>query len=147
MTETGEGISLSTIQKIVESYKSRMKKLSEITELADFLFKSKLVYSKELLKWDDMSDEDVKNSLSASEKILSSAKSWNLKNLEKILIEEAIKFNLENNYPESNRGFLLWPLRSALSGKKASPSPFEIADILGKGKTLQRIKEAKELLK
>jgi hypothetical protein len=29
-----------------------------------------------------------------------------------------------------------------LSGKKASPSPFEIADILGKEKTLKRIKEA-----
>jgi hypothetical protein len=35
----------------------------------------------------------------------------------------------------------------ALSGKEASAGPFEIADILGKEKTLKRIKEAKEIIK
>ena len=39
-------------------------------------------------------------------------------------------------------GQLLWPLRVALSGKKASPGPFEIAEILGKNKTLERIQNA-----
>jgi glutamyl/glutaminyl-tRNA synthetase len=43
-----------------------------------------------------------------------------------------------------DRGELLWPLRVALTGKEASAGPFEIAEILGKEKTLQRIKEAKE---
>jgi len=38
-------------------------------------------------------------------------------------------------------------LRAALTGKKASAGPFEIAEILGKEKTLKRIEEAKELLK
>jgi glutamyl/glutaminyl-tRNA synthetase len=33
-------------------------------------------------------------------------------------------------------------LRVALSGKKASAGPFDIAEILGKEKTLKRIKEA-----
>jgi len=37
---------------------------------------------------------------------------------------------------------LLWPLRVALTGKKTSAGPFEIAEILGKEKTLKRIKEA-----
>lgn len=146
ITQTGEGISLATMEKIIEGYKARMKKLSEIVEIADFFFKEKLAYSKDLLKWNQMSDKDIEKSLSASEKILSSIETWNLKNLEKILIEEAVKFTLENNYPENNRGFLLWPLRVSLSGKKASASPFEIAEVLGKEKTLQRIKEAKKLL-
>ena len=43
----------------------------------------------------------------------------------------------------ADRGKLLWPLRVALTGKKASASPFEVAAILGKEKTLKRIKEAK----
>jgi hypothetical protein len=34
-------------------------------------------------------------------------------------------------------------LRVALSGKKFSPSPFEIADILGREETLKRIEKAK----
>ena len=43
-----------------------------------------------------------------------------------------------------DRGKLLWPFRVALSGKKASAGPFEIAEILGKEKVLKRTKEAKE---
>jgi glutamyl/glutaminyl-tRNA synthetase len=41
---------------------------------------------------------------------------------------------------------MLWPLRVALTGKQASAGPFEIADVLGRDKTLSRIKKAKELL-
>ncbi|MCX6722510.1 MAG: hypothetical protein NT094_00380 [Candidatus Staskawiczbacteria bacterium] len=41
---------------------------------------------------------------------------------------------------------MLWPLRVALSGKQSSPSPFEIADILEKEKTLKRIQDAIKLL-
>jgi nondiscriminating glutamyl-tRNA synthetase len=45
------------------------------------------------------------------------------------------------------RGELLWPLRVALSGKEASPGPFEIMDALGKIETLERLRLAiKKLL-
>ena len=44
-----------------------------------------------------------------------------------------------------DRGRLLWPLRAALSGKKASPGPFEIMEILGIKESLKRLKSAKEL--
>ena len=46
-----------------------------------------------------------------------------------------------------DRGRLLWPLRVALTGKAASAGPFDIADILGKEKTIKRIKEARDLVK
>ena len=42
---------------------------------------------------------------------------------------------------------MLWPMRVALSGQKNSPGPFEIAWVLGKEKTLQRINQAQEKLK
>ncbi|MFH1308774.1 MAG: hypothetical protein ABIH51_02050, partial [Patescibacteria group bacterium] len=45
-----------------------------------------------------------------------------------------------------DKGRLLWPLRVALSGKKNSPSPFEIGEVLGKQETLKRIKKAISLL-
>ena len=89
-----------------------------------------------------MGDSEVKNALKASEKVLSGAKKFDAKSLEEVLIQEAKLFNLEKNYPLENKGYLLWPLRVALSGRSASAGPFEIAEILGKEKTLQRIKDA-----
>jgi len=139
-------VTQNKLQEIIEVSKTRMKKLSDIVELSNFFFIDKLNYDKELLKWQKMSDEEIKNSLMFSEKILSENKNWELKILETELFSASEKFNLEKGYPEKNKGFMLWPLRAALSGKQSSPSPFEIADILGKEKTLKRIKEAIKLV-
>src|SRR3989344_2413536 len=127
------------LAKIVDLYQPRLKKLSDIKFLADYFFQETLNYDKKLLPWAKMGNGEVKNSLIASQKVLKELKKWDLKNLEKILLQEAKIFNLEKNYPLENRGYLLWPLRVALSGKQASAGPFEIAEILGKEKTLQRI--------
>lgn len=144
---TGEIVTLDWIQKIVALYQSRLKTLSEIRELTDFFFKEKLEYDKNLLKWAKMSEKDIIRSLERSEKVLSKIKkeSWTKENLKKVLIDEAEKFAKEIG-KIGDRGYLLWPLRVALTGKEASAPPFEIAEILGKEKTLKRIKEAKKLL-
>ncbi len=136
--ETRETVGFDYLVKTIGLYQERLKKLSEITELIDFFFKEKIDYDKDLLKWKDMSDTDLKIVLEKLEIILSGIEleEFNKENLEKILIIEADK--------TGNRGSLLWPLRVALSGKKASAGPFEIAEILGKEKVLQRIKHAQE---
>ena len=56
--------------------------------------------------------------------------------------QEKIKSIVMPYAEEKGRGEVLWPLRVALSGKKASSGPFEIAAVLGKEKTIARIKEA-----
>ncbi len=139
-------VSREKLQKIIEASKTRMKNLSDIVELSDFFFQDKLVFDKELLRWDKMKDEDIKAGLLLCDKFLGGLSDWNIKKIEKVLLDEAGEFNRQKGYPEKNRGFLLWPLRVALSGKKASPSPFEIADILGKEKTLKKIKQAINML-
>lgn len=126
------------LEKIVAIYQERLKKLSEITELADFFFKDRLQYNKKLLSWKDMTDKEIAQSLDRVNEILSDVKDWRQETLEKVLMREAKE--------AGDRGKLLWPLRVALSGKKASAGPFEIAEILGKEKTLKRIKEARELI-
>ena len=135
-------VSQEKLQKIIKVSKTRMKKLSEIVELADFFFGDKLSYDKNLLKWDHMKNEDIESALLLCDKILAEIKNWDIKKIEEVLLVGAGEFNKEKGYPEQNKGFLLWPLRVALSGKQFSPSPFEIADILGKEKTLKRIREA-----
>ncbi len=121
---------IEELSKIVALYQERLKKLSEITELTDYFFKDKLEYDKELLRWKDMSDEEVKLSLE---------KTYNT------ILENGDVMELANK--ESNRGNILWPLRVALTGKKSSAGPLDIINVLGKEKTLKRIKEAIELIK
>jgi len=43
---------------------------------------------------------------------------------------------------EEGRGAVLWPMRFALSGKKQSPDPFSLAEIIGKKETLERLHHA-----
>jgi len=141
ISETGEEISLDFIQKIVSIYQERLKRISEISELTDFFFKDKLEYDKNLLKWGEMTDREIIKSLDRSEKILSKIKTenWAKENLERQIMPEAEKMG--------DRGYLLWPFRVSLTGKEASAGPFEIAEILGKEKTIKRIKEARGLLR
>ena len=135
LPETAKDMPVKQLEKIIEAYQARLKKLSEITEFTDFFFSEKLSYDKKMLGWKEMGDREVKESLEHSAKILSDAKKFDKKSLEELLVKEAETFN------PKNRGHLLWPLRVALSGKEASASPFEIAEILGKEKTLTRIKQ------
>ena len=138
-----EEISFSYLENIIDLYQDRLVKLSEVVELTDFFFKNKLDYDKDLLKWKDMSNQEVNNVINKLIDVLSKIKQgdWNRKNLEKILILESEKTDPSSN-EAGDRGKLLWPLRAALSGKKASAPPFEIAEVLGKEKTLDRLKQA-----
>lgn len=43
-------------------------------------------------------------------------------------------------------GDVLWPMRYSLSGVPQSPSPFELAELLGKAETIRRLEKAQERL-
>ncbi len=141
VSKTGQEINLTTLQKIISLYRERLIKLSEVAELTDFFFKDKLEYDKTLLAWKEMSDSEIKNSLETLQKIFDRIKTvdWTKENLEKEIMPEAER--------GGDRGRILWPMRAALTGKKASAGPFDVAAILGKEKSRKRIKEAIEKLK
>lgn len=137
---TKEEFSFNNLEKIVALEQERLKKLSEIIQLTDLFFMAELNYEPELLKWKDMTSEDLKQSLQKSKEALSQIeiKNFNKNNLEAVLMPEAEKMG--------NRGNLLWPLRAALTGKKNSAGPFEVAEVLGKEKCLARINRALQLI-
>lgn len=125
------------IKKVVKAEKERLKKLSEVGELTSFLFVDKINFDEKLLAWKNM---EVKQAQKNLEKLLNILKGveeeeWQ----EKILEEKIVAYLKENNLKV---GEYLWPMRVALSGKQASPGPFEIAGILGKEETLKRIEKA-----
>ena len=140
INETGEIIDFNYLKKIITLFQERMRRLSDIKESADFFFKDKISLDKKLLVWKSMSEDDVQKNLGKCYKILENFKKeeWQIMKIREVLMKEAEK--------ELDRGYLLWPLRVALTGKKGSPPPFEIAEILGKKRTLRRIEEAIELI-
>ncbi|HIC27445.1 MAG TPA: hypothetical protein EYO81_04185 [Gammaproteobacteria bacterium] len=87
-----------------------------------------------------MDEQEIIESLDKTEKLLSKIeeKNWEKEELEKILMKEAEAMG--------DRGKLLWPLRVALTGKKSSAGPFDVAFVLKKEKVLQRIEQAKTKL-
>jgi nondiscriminating glutamyl-tRNA synthetase len=133
--ETGEGISLQYIANVMALYQERLKKLSEIAELADFCFKKELHYEPQLLSWKDMGQHEIKESLEKSHALLSgfAQDNWSKEAIEGLLMKQA---------EATDRGKLLWPLRVALTGKRASAGPFEVAFVLGKEKSIERIEAA-----
>lgn len=122
-------------KKIVALEQERLKKLSEIGELTEFFFVDKLDYPAELLIWKKLSLEEVKNNLEILEETLAKTGDFDKKTLERILAPLTKKHGV---------GDTLWPLRVALTGRKASPGPYEVMEVLGKERTLKRIREAIE---
>jgi glutamyl-tRNA synthetase len=135
--ETNEIIDNNYLKIIIQTYQTRIKKLSEIVSETDFFFKE-IEYEKDLLKWKENSFEETKQQINNLIKILSGIddKDWNREEIEKITLKEANKL--------ADRGLMLWPLRVALTGKKGSAGPIEISSILGKQKTIERLEKASE---
>jgi glutamyl/glutaminyl-tRNA synthetase len=137
--ESFPGTSHEYVEQILALEQPRLKKLSELPEKIDYFFEEPR-FNSALLVWKKMSSEAVRQSLVYSQKIIENIadKDWNKEYMETVFFKECEKYN--------SRGELLWPLRVALSGKKASPSPFEILYVLGRNRSLQRIQNAAAML-
>jgi glutamyl-tRNA synthetase len=59
---------------------------------------------------------------------------------------EEIKKVLWDFATEQGRAKVLWPMRTALTGKEKSPDPFTVASLLGKEETIRRLTYAKQIL-
>ena len=125
------------IKAVVALEQDRLKKLSDINEATEFFFINNLEYEKELLIWKKFTDEEIKNNLKEAGEALNSIPEMNWT---KELIEDALMTYIKAK--EKTVGEMLWPMRVALTGRKASPGPFEVADVLGKEIVLARISKA-----
>ena len=137
LTDNSEKQSENFLKKVISLEQERLKKLSEIGELTKFFFMDELKYETRLLIWKKLDDRQVKENLQVIYDLLEkiSASDWLKENIEKDII----------NYlkqKELKVGDYLWPMRAALTGLKASPGPFEVAEVLGKEESLKRINQA-----
>jgi glutamyl-tRNA synthetase len=125
--------SYEKLLKIIELGKERALTLNEILPSVEFFFKD-FDYPAELLIWKNTSKEKIKNNLELIKKEFAKIK-------EEDFVSKKIKEVLDN-ISGQDKGPFFWPLRAALSGKEASPPPFDLAEIFGKEKTLALIDKA-----
>jgi nondiscriminating glutamyl-tRNA synthetase len=121
---------------------SRVKVLSEVGDGIAFLFTNALSYDGNMLIWKKSDREKTLDCLtrlvSYLENINDSA--WVLPQFETTTLVWIKEQGLGN-------GDVLWPMRWALTGIDRSPTPFEVATMLGKQKSLARLNTAIGLLK
>lgn len=132
-------IDLAWLERVIALEQERMKKLSEISESTEFIFKDELGYDADLLVWKKMTKETVGDNLRIAKDFFEGLAE---NDFTKDKLEKNLKALIEEK--QIATGEILWPLRVALTGRKASPGPFEVAAVLGKEKTLGRIKKAIE---
>ncbi len=134
----GLSIKSEKLSKIVALAQDRLKKISDIVELTNFIFLLPQ-YEKNLLAWKSVPLEESKNKLA---EIKTELEKISEGNWTKEYLETHLLVWIKNN--NGKNGDYLWPLRVALTGLKNSPGPFEVAGALGREESLLRIKIALE---
>jgi glutamyl-tRNA synthetase, bacterial family len=121
--------------KISELMQSRLEILTQIPDIIDF-FEALPEYSTDIYIHKKMKT-NLQNSLEVLQKILPKFESitdWNFNVIQDTCMNLVKELEVKN-------GIVLWPIRTAVSGKQTSPGgAFEIAEILGKDETLKRVK-------
>jgi len=134
---SGEKYDDEFLKKVLSIEKSRLAKLSDVGRENIFFFLS-IEVEKEMLRFKEMSDESVVENLTKAQNALEkiALEDWTQETLGKTLLETC---------DENAKGEFFWPLRVALTGEKKSPPPHEVAWVIGKEKTLERIQRARKL--
>lgn len=128
----GKGLNLVKISELLQG---RVSVLSEIPDHIDF-FEELPDYSIELYIHKKMKTtyENSLMSLQSILPVLEDFPEWNNEALYNAMIALVEKMGIKN-------GQLLWPVRTALSGKASSPGgASELAELLGKDESIKRIK-------
>lgn len=129
------------LKKIALLLQKRLETLNDIPALVDF-FDELPEYTTDLYVHKKMktTEEIALSSLKACVPVLEGITDWNETVIHDTLMNLVGELGIKN-------GQLLWPVRTALSGKPTSPGgAMELADILGKDETLARVKKGIELL-
>jgi len=124
---------------IAKDVQERIKVLTEIVPMVEFLFVDKIQREFEDLLKKGMTAEKAISILDAAEKALTSLDDFTVSAIESKLDEVLTALELK-------KGQLLTTIRIAVTGKKATPPLFESMAALGKEESLKRMSEAKEEL-
>jgi glutamyl-tRNA synthetase len=123
----------NNVLQAAETLKPRSRTLVDMAEGARFYFEEKIVYDEKAEQ--KFLKPDVLELLKDIRTRMAGLEDFTQKELERVFLEF-----LEKREIKLNR--IAQPLRVALTGKTASPGLFEVMEVLGKDKVLDRIDEA-----
>lgn len=136
--ELSRTVDAAWLKTVLDCEKERLTRASQVGELLPFLFKKPEAYSAELLIWKKSSAEATAQILEKLVDWFSGyEKDWSLP-----IIESGVKEWIEQS--GLSNGDVLWPLRVALTGRSASPSPFHVAALLEKTEVVERLRSARQ---
>lgn len=121
--------------------RERVNRLDELQEHISYYLEEP-AYDGSILVWKKADAFDAKAQLEGILKLLQALEDSDFPSVEKV--EKLIKNYIEAN--ELSNGNVLWPLRTALSGREKSASPFELIWALGKTESISRIEKGISLL-
>jgi glutamyl-tRNA synthetase len=139
------GFSKEALLKATPLLMERVSYFGEITALSrtgefDYFFGAPKISHKEILFWKGSPDkESTAKRLSLLESLLKDIPSDSFSSAEEI------KEKIWPLAEREGRGEILWPLRTALSGREKSADPFTLLSFLGKEESLKRLHTALSL--
>jgi glutamyl-tRNA synthetase len=128
------------LRDIMPALRERVKKLSEVGPMVDFLFAKGLTYEPGLLQGKGMDMTGVRCDLAAAASTLAGLPGWDAPALESTLRA------LAEELGHKPSGFF-GVLRVAVTGRTVSPPLFETMAVLGRDATLERLERAVALIK
>ncbi|RKY44623.1 MAG: glutamate--tRNA ligase [Candidatus Omnitrophota bacterium] len=118
------------LRKVVELFKTRISKLSDLIEWAYFCFYDDFVYAPDT---EEILRRDLSREMEILIERLAKLESFNRENIEKEFRATAADLGLKAKD-------LVHPTRVALTGKKIGPGLFETMEVLGRDRVIDRLR-------
>ncbi len=134
-----EGLSLvknEYIKEVIKLMLGRFRNFSQFIDYADYFFVDKINIEPQAFQ-SVLNKEGVSGILQTLKENLSALECWDEESIENAVREVASSLQIKG-------GQTIHPTRVALSGKKVGPGLFELMVVLGRDKTVKRLKEAIE---
>lgn len=132
------------LQGVIALVKERLKLLPEVVELTDFFFREPEPGAEELTGKKKLSPEEAGVALSRAEAVLSEVESW-----DDVATESEMEQRLRALGADLGlkTGPFFMTLRVAITGREQSPGLTETMRVLGKERTLDRLRRAADALR
>lgn len=130
---------LEYINKVVELVRTRVKTLTEVADASDYFFSDDYTYEEKGLR-KHFSKPGVDKLLESAAQRIEQMESDEPQALEEAYRGLSAKLGI-------SAGEIIHPTRLALSGRTMGPGLFELMSVLGKTRTLQRLKRAVQFIR
>jgi glutamyl-tRNA synthetase len=121
--------------RVLTLEQERLRTLGEAAHAVSFFYSDDLVYDTALLIQKGMDAERTKAALLSAQHLLSGVEQWEHSAMETPMRELAVELSLKT-------GQLFGSIRVAISGRTATPPLFQMMEVLGRERTMQRIQQA-----